>query len=129
MARLVLVNLAERVGHGRDTAWPSRQTIAKECGLSIRGTHQLLRHLRELGEIDFPDGNKGGNGITNRYRITLEKDARGDRKGTSRPVRKTAANPVSRAPEPEEPERVPPLKTLLQKSSGRPKAAKEDFGW
>jgi len=129
MARLVLLNLAERATSDGLTAWPSRETIARECGLSLRGTHELLRYLRKLGEIDFPDSNKGGNNRSNRYRINLPNPAPDAPLTEPSTLHGTALNPAPDAPEPEEPDRVTPLKSPLSKSPGRLRASREDFGW
>ena len=130
MARLVLINLAERAGeNGRQTAWPSRETIARECGLSIRGAHSLLRYLRRIGEIEFVDGTSGGRSKTNRYRITLKNPAPDAGFCESKTVHVETGNPAARAPEPEEPERVPSRKFRASKSAGRQKAAGEDLEW
>jgi hypothetical protein len=130
-ARLVLLNLAEHATLQGLTSWPSNATIARECGLSERGTRKLLRYLEGIGEIETIGSNRGGPGRSNRYRLKLHK---------GEPER-TRANPIRRnrsankeepcAPEPEEPE-VPPLKNSPPpkfSSGGRTKSSPDDFGW
>jgi hypothetical protein len=129
IARLVLLNLAERVNESGGIAWPSRETIARECGLSIRGTHQLLRYLRQIGEIDFTDGKNGGRGRSNRYSIILRKREPDARFSSQETGNVKGENPAHRAPEPKEPARVLNKKHHTPKSIGRQKAARSDFGW
>lgn len=130
MARLVLLNLAERASPASDdTAWPSRETIARECGLSLRGTHDLLRYLRKIGEISFEDGKPSGRNRTNRYRLTLPNTAPGAGLAPGEMVQVTARNGASGAHKPEEPVRSSSGNQSPPNPPDRPRASRVEFGW
>lgn len=70
--RLVLRTLA---GHAKDQkCWPSRETIAGECGLSARAVDVAIIGLIEKGwlEKELRRGNDGKIRVTNEYRLMVE---------------------------------------------------------
>lgn len=61
-AKLVVLNLAARVGDDGRNAYPKVGTIARDCGLAVRTVQRTLRHVEHLGvivvelpaRVDFP---------------------------------------------------------------------------
>ena len=129
-ARIVLLNLAEHANLKTRTAWPSKETIARECQLTVRGVQKHLRYLENVvNEIQLIGSNKGGYGRSNRYKLLLPKDEQGSPKAKKQRKNLRAPKGEPYSPEPEEP-KVPPLKnTPPLESTGRLKTARADSSW
>lgn len=55
--KLVLCNLIERSGYGKDYCWPSKRRIAEDIGLSSR---QVGNHLNVLKKLRVLNWKRGG---------------------------------------------------------------------
>lgn len=51
-ARLVLLAIADAADQAGENAWPSQQTIADMCRISVRTVRRLVAALVELGELE-----------------------------------------------------------------------------
>lgn len=124
-ARLVLVNLAFHANKDA-IAWPSRRTIALECGMSVRWAAGALAELIRLGEIEVVNHRPGG--VTT-YRITLavEDDKNGEtheqeftppvKDSSPLPVNHTSPPPGTIVHTPREPCFTPPVNHSSHRTS------------
>jgi DNA-binding transcriptional MocR family regulator len=70
-ARDVATVLASRYAKGASVAWPSRERLAADLGVSLRTIAGAIAQLRDRGWIKITTGHAGG---TNRYILTMPTD-------------------------------------------------------
>jgi hypothetical protein len=51
-ARLVLLAIADNAGHDGRDAWPSQETLARKCRVSVRTVRRAIKELVDLGELE-----------------------------------------------------------------------------
>lgn len=69
--RMVLLAMADFANDAGSSIYPSIATLSKKCGLSPRGTQQLIKRLQEKGYIELEK--KGGGRLANSWRIIPER--------------------------------------------------------
>ena len=67
----VLLRLALHADNTTLEAWPKLETLAAECGKSVRAVRATLRKLEEAGAVEVVNHRAGGRGLAVRYRLHL----------------------------------------------------------
>ena len=71
-AKLVLARLADRADDTGGSIYPSVQTIAEDCGLSVRAVQETLRQLETMALIAVAKEAVHSAGLPRHYRIDLD---------------------------------------------------------
>jgi DNA-binding transcriptional ArsR family regulator len=113
LVKLTYLVLASYAGN-RDKAWPGKESLARDVGVSVPTLREALKVLIDLGLIE---AERRGNGKTTRYKVTkfqIEKGRRTARPGGERAEQAPSARP-----------NLPPKKQTEKPLPPRPK---DSFG-